>query len=280
MHVIATEEDILSEREFQEISDLIYSHCGINLHDGKRELVRARLAKQLRTGGYETVRQYLDKVKSDSTGEALRGLADSLSTNLTSFFREIAHFDFLREKFLPDLIAKRRATRSPIVAWSAGCSSGEEPYTLAMVLSEAVADTGVPIKLLATDISRRVLNTAMAGQYEAHRLDPVPAQMRSRYFNATKQAGSTYYEAGAALRGLIRFRYLNLLEPWPFNGTFDFIFCRNVMIYFDKQTQQRVISRFSDALNAGGMLFTGHSESLTGIQHKLRYVQPTIYQKA
>jgi chemotaxis protein methyltransferase CheR len=276
--LIAEADYDLTEREFQLVSDLVYRHCGINLHDGKKELVRARMAKHIRSGGFRSVAAYLEHVNSEPSREAFHSLIDSISTNLTSFFRERQHFDHLSGKFLPALAErKRKAGANRIRAWSAGCSTGQEPYSLTITLLEALG-TAWDMKLLATDISRRVLQTARQGIYEKTKLDGVSTELRAKYF-PTLEGNRAVTQASAQLRSLIQFNYLNLMEPWPFSGPFDFIFCRNVMIYFDKPTQERLINRYYDCLDSGGLLFTGHSESLTGVSHKFRYVQPTIYAK-
>ncbi|MGA2230981.1 MAG: protein-glutamate O-methyltransferase CheR [Tepidisphaeraceae bacterium] len=271
--------DNISDRDFQFISDLVHDHCGINLHGGKKELVQARLTRCLRQSGCSTVAEYLAQVRDDSTGGELAGLTDAISTNLTSFFREASHFDHLRAKFLPVLLENKRTTGSRrIRAWSAGCSTGEEPYSIAITLLEALGrDAGWDAKLLATDISRPVLEQATRGAYEPQRLSAMPAILRDRYFRETRCAAKPTYQAAELLRQMIRFNHLNLMADWPFKGAFDFIFCRNVMIYFDKPTQQKLVNRFWQCLAPGGLLFTGHSESLTGVSHKFRYVLPTIY---
>jgi chemotaxis protein methyltransferase CheR len=276
------ESEILSDRDFHRISDVVYRYCGINLHDGKRELVRARIAKRLRCTGFHTSSEYLDHVLSEADGEEFTHLIDCLSTNLTSFYRESVHFDFLRERLLPEMLErKRRAGVNRIRAWSAGCSSGEEPYTLAIELLSNTPDAqSWDIRILATDISMRVLKTAETGVYEAARVEAVPPLLRQKYLIPTHEDGHIMYQVAPAAQRLIRFARLNLMETWPFSGPFDFIFCRNVMIYFDKPTQQKLVNRFWDCLEKGGVLFTGHSESLTGVTHKFRYVQPTVYAKA
>jgi chemotaxis protein methyltransferase CheR len=284
--MLALQEIELAESEFRRISELVYDYCRINLHEGKRELVRARISKQLREGGYQSARDYIEKVQSDPSGRELILLIDSISTNLTSFFREVGHFRFLAQKHLPGLMTKKRTRRElRLRAWSAGCSTGEEPYTLAMVLSSALREQGMwDVKVLATDISSRVLEIAQNALYPESRLREVPPEMKAEFFvrdpGMRKAEQATLYRVSQALRNMIAFRRLNLIEePWPFNGRFDFIFCRNVMIYFDKPTQQRLVERYWHALEPGGLLFTGHSESLTGIEHKFRYVEPTIYAK-
>jgi chemotaxis protein methyltransferase CheR len=276
--LLQTEANV-SERDFRLISDLVYQHCGINLHEGKKELVQARIAKKLRTSGFHTASEYIEHVLADATGAEFAELIDSLSTNLTSFFREIGHFDHLSEHFLPALIEKKRRQRDHhIRAWSAGCSSGEEPYTIAITLMEALEGAGAwDVKILATDISRRVLQIAQQGAYDKTRVQQVEPRLRGKYFTS---GGDRAFHVSPTLQNLIRFNYLNLQENWPFSGPFDFIFCRNVMIYFDKPTQQKLVQRYWNCLDSGGLLFTGHSESLTGIAHQFHYVQPTIYAKA
>jgi chemotaxis protein methyltransferase CheR len=275
----ATETQLISEAEFRQISDLVYQHCRINLHDGKKELVRARLAKQMRNGGFSRMSDYLDHVLGDASGEEFTLLIDSLSTNLTSFFRESAHFDHLKEKFLPALAArKRKQGNQRILAWSAGCSSGEEPYSLAMLLNQELpAQEGWDVRMLATDISTRVLESAQRGQYPESRVQSIPPAMRAKHLEISRVDGNKIYTVNSFLRGMIRFRHLNLMDAWPFKGPFDFIFCRNVMIYFDKPTQEKLVGRYYEVLQPGGLLFTGHSESLTGVNHRFRYVEPTIY---
>jgi chemotaxis protein methyltransferase CheR len=269
--------DDLSESEFQQISDMVYRHCGINLHDGKKDLVRARIAKRIRSGGFGSTSAYIQAVQNDPSRDEFHHLIDSISTNLTSFFREGQHFEYLRTRLLPTLMTHKKRRNDRIRAWSAGCSTGEEPYSLAMTLLDVVGPEA-DIKLLATDISRRVLDVARRGVYEKTRVDSIPAALRTRFFApAPGLAGK--FQASRELRSIIQFNYLNLMDSWPFTGPFDFIFCRNVMIYFDKPTQHRLIQRYWDCLASGGCLFTGHSESLTGVSHQFRYVQPTIYMK-
>jgi chemotaxis protein methyltransferase CheR len=272
---------VLTEDDFKRVSQLVYEHCGINLHGGKKELVRARLAKRLRAKNFKSFAEYLDYAVNDTSGHEFSILIDSLSTNLTSFFREIQHFDFLQKTYLPHLAEKKhKAGSHKIRCWSAGCSSGEEPYSLAITLLDAFAGQGNwDIKVLATDISTTILQRAKEGIYEQKRIDPVSPQQRQKYLSVNRMDGEKFYEVNKLLRDVVIFRYLNLMADWPIGGPLDFIFCRNVMIYFDKPTQQRLIGRFYDLLDSGGLLFTGHSESLTGIKHNFKYIQPTIYAK-
>ena len=281
MSLSVLREITLDESEFQRISELVHEHCGINLHDGKKELVRARLAKRLREGRFSSFSQYIEHVLDDPTGQELSILVDSLSTNLTKFFREEQHFDYMRREFLPGLLAAKRSRKQwRIRGWSAGCSSGEEPYSIAITLLEAIAGQGRwDVKLLATDVSTRVLEKARRGTYDEERVEPIPAPWRSKYLRSIRRSGQALYEVDESLMDIVVLRHLNLMEDWPVKRPIDFIFCRNVMIYFDKPTQSRLIQRFYNLLDAGGILFTGHSESLTGIEHAFRYVKPTIYMK-
>jgi chemotaxis protein methyltransferase CheR len=280
MQTYITEEVSLSEDDFCRISQIVYDHCGINLHDGKKELIRARLAKKLRGGRFQTFSDYMDHINQDPTGREFSDFIDILSTNLTSFFREKQHFDYVENELLPRLIEKKQREKNPrIRAWSAGCSSGEEPYSIAITLLENLPKTQWDVKILATDISTRVLEKAKAGIYDAERVSPVPAQQKAKYLTLKTEKGRKTYEVHESVRERIIFRYLNLMEDWPIKGPLDFIFCRNVMIYFDKPTQSVLVNRFFNLLGSGGILFTGHSESLTGIEHKFKYIQPTIYMK-
>lgn len=272
----------ITEAQFNEISNLVKGLCGINLHEGKKELVRARLSKRLRALQLTGFREYLIFLREDleAGGNELTALLDAVSTNLTSFFRENAHFQYLASVVLPDLAATRRAGERKLRIWSAGCSSGEEPYSIALTLCEQLPDWEQwDLGILATDLSTRVLQIARQGEYEAQRLATVPAGMLNTYFARLPDTTEKRYQVRAAVRRLVHFARLNLMAPWPMSGPFDIIFCRNVMIYFDKPTQGALVRRFAELLAPGGTLFIGHSESLTGIEHSFRYVQPTIYEK-
>jgi len=281
METLTLDSLVLSEREFRKISDMVYEHCGINLHDGKKELVRARLAKRIRLGHFKTFQEYMRHVRQDKTGKEFSVLIDSLSTNLTSFFREERHFEFLRNTFLPALLERKRKMHNyRLRAWSAGCSSGEEPYSITITLLDAVQGQGRwDIKVLATDISTSVLEKAQKGLYDEERIQPVSKMQRAKYLAVRNINRNKIFEVKNVVKDTVIFSYLNLMKDWPVKGPLDFIFCRNVMIYFDKATQQSLINRYWELLDSGGVLFTGHSESLTGIEHKFDYIQPTIYAK-
>jgi chemotaxis protein methyltransferase CheR len=272
----------LGDREFERFSRIIYETSRIALNDGKKELLRARLGKILRRRGIASFREYLALVEEDRTGGELTILLDAISTNLTSFFREADHFRFLEGTVLSQLDALRKSRgEGKIRAWSAGCSSGEEPYSLAITLLEALGGgAGWDIRLLATDISTRVLAMARNGLYAGERLKAVAPQVVGRHFlPETGDDGQERFRVAPSVRNLVTFGHLNLLEPYPFKGPFDFIFCRNVMIYFDKKTQETLVNGFHRYLADGGYLFIGHSESLNGIDHPFRYVRPSVYQR-
>ena len=284
--MLAPAEISLSERDFKVIQDVVYKHSGISLNNDKQALVRARLAKLVRGGGFETTTDYLNHVLSDLGKSAFIEFIDAISTNLTSFFREGDHFKYLSDTVLPAMLPERRIKGdSRVLAWSAACSSGEEPYSLAMTLLDAIGrQPRGPMRwdprVLATDISTRMLAAARAGVYGEARVKTVPANYRAQFLTAAPAAhGEPHYEVSPDVRQVIRFRHLNLMDTWPFSGPFDFIFCRNVMIYFDQVTQQRLVQRFWNCLKPGGLLFTGHSESLTSLTHRFTSVKASIYAK-
>jgi chemotaxis protein methyltransferase CheR len=272
----------LSDKLFQQYSQLVYQQCGINLHEGKRELLQARLNKRLRATGVQSYQDYYRLITSPNNQAEIIQFLDCISTNLTYFFREPKHFEFLEQVALPELLAhKRNARDMRIRLWSAACSTGEEPYSLAMsILSQLKEAERRDFRILATDISTRVLDVARKGLYPKDRVEKVPGALRQKFFQRCNgNDGEPYYEVVPALKQSVAFRRLNLKEPYPFSGPFDYIFCRNVMIYFDKQTQQDLIQKMAGYLSPGGYLFVGHSESLTGLQHPLQYVRPSVYRK-
>jgi len=276
---IATASPALNDAQFQKISRLVKDRCGINLHEGKKQLVQARLAKRLRELGLRGYREYIEYVANDVDGTELTAMLDAISTNLTSFFREEEHFTYLAHKVIP--AALRRAGKSGrLRIWSAGCSTGEEPYSIAITVCSNVPDLScLDAKILATDLSTKVLAHAEKATYPDQRVKAVPPQQRSRYFHCIQAKPERLCRVIDPARSLVHFARLNLMEHWPMRGPFDAIFCRNVMIYFDKPAQGVLVNRFYDMLAPGGTLFIGHSESLAGIDHPLRYVQPTVYEK-
>jgi chemotaxis protein methyltransferase CheR len=268
----------LSESQFLQIRQLVYRLCGINLIPGKEELVKSRLAKRLRALGLSGFEQYLQYVERDKSRQELASMIDALTTNKTSFFREAQHFDYLRHQVLPGIKKMKEGRRLRI--WSAGCSSGEEPYSIALVLREEIPDIDRwDARILATDISTKMLAKAREAIYGQEELREVPASLLQKYFTCIRIKPPRSYQVKDNVRALIRFSALNLMAAWPMKGPFQVIFCRNVMIYFDKQTQQELVNRFGELLEPGGHLFLGHSESLTGSAHAFRYVQPAVYMK-
>lgn len=270
----------LTTREFQLISKLVYSRFGINLGENKRTLIIERLQKAVRGGGFTSFKEYYDYVVSDPTGAGLLNLIDKISTNHTYFFREQNHFDFLKSDALPRLIEEkmRQGTRD-FRFWSAGCSSGEEAYSLAISLADYFgSDLGKwGIGILATDISVSVLEKAKAGVYSDNQLSAISPAVKRRFF---QPAGGGLWSVTPEIRNMVLFRRLNLMNPsYPFKNSFDVIFCRNVMIYFDEPTREGLIERFHRFTAAGGYLFVGHSESLSRQHQFFRYIKPAIYQK-
>jgi chemotaxis protein methyltransferase CheR len=264
----------LKEEHFRKISEIVYRSSGINLKKGKEALVRARLAKRLRARGIFNVQKYLDYIESDEGSQEQALFIDVMTTNKTSFFREVEHFYYLRDQVLPTLKGHR------LRFWSAACSSGEEPYTLAVWLREHMPDIDSrDVLILATDISRRMLDKARQAVYPAQTLESLPSAQFKKYFTKLDSQPAESYRVVESIRKMVRLAWLNLLEPWPMKGPFSVIFCRNVMIYFDRATQQQLIHRFYELLEPGGYLFVGHSEGLSSINHDFRYMRPATYRK-
>jgi chemotaxis protein methyltransferase CheR len=261
----------LESRDFEQIRQLARDTFGLDLKPGKEELVSARLRRLVRKGGFRSFQEYYGHVLTDRTGVALAAMIDALATNHTSFLREPDHFTFLREEVLPTL-----GTRKPVEVWCAACSTGEEVWSLAMVLNESCPYC--KISITATDISNKALQAAEAAEYPLERCRGIPAAWLSRYFVPENSLAKTYSIA-PRIRAQASFRRMNLIEPLVWGRLFPVIFCRNVMIYFDHQTQEEVVGRLAASLEPGGYLFVGHAESLTRINHSLVYVRPAVYRK-
>ncbi|MDQ7006661.1 MAG: protein-glutamate O-methyltransferase CheR [Acidobacteriota bacterium] len=265
----------LSPGDYERIRALIHKHAGIAMPDGKEALVASRLRQRLKACGISTIPEYRDFVTRNPESHELRAMIDVLTTNKTSFFREEAHFRYLAEVVVPEAQASRR-----LRLWSAGCSTGQEPYTTVICLAESLRDFQQwDIRILATDISDRVLAEAKAGRYPRHTLDGLDESLVRKYFQAEKNQGEWVYVANPILRKPVSFARLNLMARWPMKGPFDAIFCRNVMIYFDKPTQEHLVNRFHDLLRPGGHLLIGHSESLTGLDHPYESIAPATYRR-
>ena len=264
----------LSPGEFDEIRGLAYQAFGLDLKPGKEEMVSARLSRLVSAGGHASFHEYARHVAADSSGRSIAALVDALATNHTSFLREPDHFDFFRECVAPDL-ARRMAPE----VWCSACSTGEEVWTLACTWNET-APNNYP-KIYASDISNKALRRARSAEYSREACAPLPASWLSRFFEPVTngQEKEPYFRVGALLRSQVEFRRINLVDSLPWLRPFPAIFCRNVMIYFDRETQQAVVRRMTECLEPGGYLFTGHAEGLAGISHALEYVQPAIYRK-
>lgn len=266
----------LRSSDFQKISQIVYDFSGIRLNSGKEELVRSRLIKRLRSLGVGSFTAYLRYISEDETSQELRAMIDALTTNKTSFFREKQHFDYMRTHILPDLKMRAKSVR----VWSAGCSSGEEPYSIAMLLHEEWPEIGqIDVRILATDISERMLAKARTGEYDKESVQELPPGYLIRYFTANRTGSAKSYVVQDNIKKIVRFGRLNLMDEWPMRGKFDVILCRNVMIYFDSSTQRQLVQRFGDILVPGGHLLVGHSESLVANSVGFKYIQPATYMK-
>lgn len=267
---------VISPEEFQRFRMLIYDESGISLGDQKQSLLASRLSKRLRELGLTTFSEYYDQLMSDPSREEFTRMLDLISTNKTDFFREPKHFDFLRERIIPEL-AHDKAVR----IWSSACSTGEEPYTIAMTLYESVPDpTQWSFKILASDLSTRVLAKAAAGVYDADRVRDVPPELVRRHFLRGHGRSEGLLKVKPHLAAMVQFRRVNLMDDrFPIKSPLDVIFCRNVMIYFDRPTQEQLVNKFHRYLKPGGHLLIGHSESLQWIDHPFKSVAPTVYRK-
>ena len=270
---------VLTDREFTLFQQLIHREAGIWLADIKRALLVGRLARRMRELGMESFEAYYDRV-ADEPAELVRML-DAICTNETHFFREPAQFDLLRDRLCPawERDAERGARPRRLRVWSAACSTGEEPYTLAMLLHDRLALAGWDIEIIASDLSTKVLAQARAGVFRMDRIATIPKPYLQRYLlrGIGPEAGRA--RVGPLLRDMVRFARINLREPqYPVTGAFDMIFCRNVLIYFDQPSRREVLSRLLGHLEPGGFLFLGHAESLTGLSDRARTVMPAVYQ--
>jgi chemotaxis protein methyltransferase CheR len=268
----------LTDAQFHRIRALVREHTGISLSEAKRQLVYGRLVRRLRALKLQSFGEYLELLEEGVPSE-LEEFTNAITTNLTSFFREPHHFEYLASDVLPQIIARDSGIRRARI-WCCAASTGEEPYSIAMVLREAQDMlAGFDIKLLATDLDSAVLATGAAGIYNAERFQSVSSARVSRFF--TKGSGSVAgkFRAQDELRNLITFKQLNLMHEWPMRGPFDAIFCRNVIIYFDKETQRALFERMAALQRPGDILFLGHSESLYRVSDKYELVGRTIYRR-
>ena len=267
-------EFVFTEKDFKRVCQLIYEYAGISLKPSKQDMVYSRLARRLRAKGIDNFRDYLALLESDN-GVEWEAFVNSLTTNLTSFFREPHHFPLLAEH-----VAKQKG-QHPIALWCSAASTGEEPYSMAMAMVDAFGSFTLPVSIVATDVDTHVLAKAEEGVYPAERVDKLDAGMVKRFFLKGTGAQSGFVRVRPELRAMITFRQLNLLsDDWPIRGPLDAIFCRNVMIYFDKETQLNILQKFAPLLRPEGLLFAGHSENFHNAAHLFRLRGKTVYELA
>jgi len=273
----------MKDRVFQRFSSFIYDSVGIKMPPAKKTMLEGRLQKRLKALGMGSFEEYSDFVFSRKENDSeLIHLINAITTNKTDFFREPAHFDFLVKNALPSILSGRREMqREPLRIWSAGCSSGEEPYTLAMVLSEfSEKKPDVRFSILASDISTKILETARVAIYPEDRTDTIPLSLKKKYLLRNKNPDLSVVRINPQLRSLVSFRRINFMDDdFGIAEKMDVIFCRNVVIYFDKQTQQILMRKFFRQLRPGGYLFIGHSETLNGLDVNFKPVASTVYRK-
>ncbi len=257
-------EFLLTTEDFKTISQAIYADAGIFMPESKATLVYSRLARRLRALGIESFKSYCDLIKSQAGVEERQRMLAALTTNVTRFFREGHHFEHLRKSFLPGALARAKRGES-IRIWSAGCSNGQEAYTMALVILDMLPNAAdLDIRILASDIDPNVLEEGRAGVYDETALADVSADLRRRFFTTVKDGPRELYSVSAEMRRLVSFRELNLFAQWPMRRKFDIVFCRNVAIYFDHDHQANLWNRFASVLVPGGFLYIGHSERLSG----------------
>jgi chemotaxis protein methyltransferase CheR len=257
-------EFLFTAEDFQKIAQILHSHAGIALAEGKAALVYSRLAKRLRSLGLRSFREYCALVEDSQGLDERQAMMAALTTNVTRYFREPHHFDHLRDVVLPPLVERARKG-GRVRLWSAACSNGQEPYSMAITVLSALPEAAsLDVKILATDIDPNMIAEGKAGVYREDAVAPVPLDLRRKWFRKVQAGAETRWGVADDLRELVAFRELNLIGDWPMKGRFDAIFCRNVVIYFDEPTQERIWSRFAPMLEPGGTLYIGHSERVTG----------------
>ena len=264
------------DQDFNRVKTIVYDYAGIDLNESKKNLVYNRLSKRIRFLSMQTFSEYLDFVEAQGEAEFVH-LINAITTNLTFFFRENHHFEYLINTVIPGLVSQN-AAKKKIRVWSAGCSTGEEPYSIAIALKEAVP-MGWDAKVIATDLDSNVVNTGQRGVYKNDRLKGVSEERKKRWFLKGSGSQEGYVKVKPELQEIIEFGQLNLMDEWPIKDAIDVIVCRNVVIYFDKPTQSKLFNRYADRLPNNGHLFIGHSESLYKVCDRFELLGQTIYKK-
>ncbi|MGH1371898.1 MAG: CheR family methyltransferase [Cellvibrionaceae bacterium] len=265
----------MSQKNFDQVKDIAYQLTGIKLTDHKKNMIYSRLARRIRERGLASFNEYCDLLERQGNDETT-DFVNAITTNLTSFFRENHHFEYLVDTVFPELIKKNSVSRR-VRLWSAGCSTGEEPYSIAICLKEHMPVGSWDIKLLATDLDTNVVAHGKRGVYHHDRIESMDAARIKKWF--LREGAGSEVRVKENVRELITFKPLNLLNSWPMKGPFDVIFCRNVVIYFDKETQKKLFNRYADLLAPGGYLFIGHSENLHKVCDRFESLGKTIYKK-
>jgi chemotaxis protein methyltransferase CheR len=278
MSVVEFKHFDISDREFKYLQQLVYREAGINLTDAKKCLVQTRVGKLMRKNNIDGYDALFAMLENDASGDILVTLLDAISTNHTFFFREDAHFKYLIDHIVPWLLTYKK--HEPIRIWSAACSSGEEPYSIAISMMETLENKKHSgFEILASDLSTKVLDQAAKGIYPYEVIEQVPIDLKRKYFQRSKNSAAPFVRVKEEVRRYIRYRRHNLLYPITDEKPFDIIFCRNVMIYFDYETKTKVVNTLYNMVAPQGWFITGHSESLSMIKHPFRMIQPTIYRK-
>lgn len=269
----------LSDAEYKEICSVIREMTGITMGSGKQQLIYRRLSGRLKATGIPTFREYMNFLQSGQQSEC-EHFTNAITTNLTSYFREQHHFEFLADTIIPETELAWKSGVPRLRIWSAGCSTGEEPYSIAITLRESLLQLNQwDARILATDLDTDVLNQGKTGIYPEQRVDKIPKIQLRRWFRKESRTNGERVKVARELQELITFKQLNLMHDWPMHGPFDVIFCRNVIIYFDKQTQRVLMDRFANILKDGGYLILGHSESLFNVTKRFELLGKTIYRK-
>lgn len=266
-----------TDQDFHFLRELVAQASGICLKDAKRELLYGRVARRVRALGLKSFAEYCERLRGDETGEEIEALINAVTTNVTSFFRERHHFDYLSEVLLPSLLRTRAETKR-LRLWSAGCSTGAEPYSIAMIVGELLPpQCGWDVKILATDIDSEVLKISKAGIYLEKEIENVPLKLRRRWFLRGRGSMAGRVRVKDELKHYVIFRRHNLLGPWPMKGPFEAIFCRNVVIYFGEEAKRQIYEHFADVLAPDGHLFLGHAECLFRVCDRFESLGQTIY---